>query len=152
MNERRRKAVKGGSRSRFQRLFGTCERARFLISKSLDKKLSWGEALQTYGHLATCSSCRHYRNHLQIIRRLIRCYCAAHPEVAAAWRLSDEARERIKKVIRDKEQMPESQQNEIDLPGYSFHFQLARWWARQLAAVIAVRIKSLSCSPSISPV
>jgi len=84
-----------------------CRVSRFLISKSLDRKLPWGEKFRLYVHLATCSSCRRYQRQLQTIRQLVRCYCSRHPEVRdSSWNLSAEARNRIKKLLRDKMRRP----------------------------------------------
>jgi len=87
----------------FHLFFMGCGASRFLISKSLDQKLSWREKLRLYVHLATCSSCRRYRRQLQAIRQLIRCYCSRHPEARNSSRnLSAEARNRIKKLLQDR--------------------------------------------------
>ena len=87
----------------WQWLAGTCKRARFLISKSMDKRLSWGERLRVAVHLWTCKSCGHYRQHLRIIRRLLACHRAKYPELEGSyWKLSVEARARMKKLISEK--------------------------------------------------
>lgn len=149
MSEGNRVPDKGRRRARFLRLlFGSCDRTRFLISKSLDTRLSWREALRKYVHLATCNSCRHYRQQLRIIRRFVRCYCAVHPEVTANRRLSTEARERIKKEIRDRIQKPDSEQFQVEAPEYPRASRLLHL----IPAVVAVRIESLFCSPSMSAI
>ncbi len=90
-------------------LFGSCDRNRSLISKSLEIELSWKEKFRLYAHLSTCGSCRHYRQHLRIIRRMIRCYCSRHSEAGSGWQLSAEARERLKKLIQKKMHKPKNQ-------------------------------------------
>jgi Putative zinc-finger len=91
----------------FRVVFTGCEVSRFLISKSLDKELSWGERSRLYVHLAICSQCRRYRRQLKTIRQLIRCYCSHHPEVRnSSWNLSAEARKRIKRLLRQKMRRP----------------------------------------------
>lgn len=153
MSEGNRVPDKGRRRARFLRLlFGSCDRTRFLLSKSLDARLSWSEALRKYAHLATCSSCRHYRQQLQIIRRFVRCYRAVHPEAAANWRLSTEARERIKKKIRDRIQRPDSEQCQVEAPEYPRAFRLIHHSAHVIPVVVAVRTQSLFCSPAISTI
>lgn len=100
---------------RFRRsLFGTCTRTRFLISKSHDSRVSWKEALRIRTHVATCSSCRHYKRQLQIMRRLIRCYVSTHPEAEASWHLSREARERLKQIIRQKMQGADREEPQME--------------------------------------
>lgn len=89
-------------------LFGSCHRNRFLISKSLEIELSWREKFCLRAHLSTCRSCRHYRQHLRIIRRMIRCYCSRHSEAGSGWQLSAEARERLKKLIQKKMHKPKN--------------------------------------------
>lgn len=82
---------------------GACNHIRFLLSKSMDKKLTWRKRLRVATHLMTCSSCTHYRQHLHVIRCLISCYRAKHPEPEGSyWTLSIEARARMKKSIREK--------------------------------------------------
>jgi hypothetical protein len=90
-------------------VFGSCDRNRFLISKSLEIELSWQEKFSLYAHLSTCGSCRHYRQHLRIIRRMIRCYCSRHSEAGSGWQLSAEARERLRKLIQKKMHGPKNQ-------------------------------------------
>lgn len=154
MSKIRKVPGKSGRRSRFLRSRpGRCDGTRSLISKSLDAKLSWREALHKYAHLATCSSCRHYRQHLRIMRRLIRCYCAAHPEAEANWRLSFEARERINKKIRDTMHKPDAEQLHVETPERPLGSRSVwRRPAQQLSVAIAVRIQSCFCSPGISPI
>lgn len=102
-------------------VFGSCDRNRFLISKSLEIELSWQERFRLYAHLWTCGSCRHYRQHLRIIRRMIRCYCSHHPEAGSSWQLSAEARERLKKLIQDKTHKPKNQRARfLSALGFSF--------------------------------
>lgn len=67
--------------------------------------LSSYQRLRLRIHLWRCTSCRHYKQNLEVMRTLIRNYCAAHKQVDSyAWRLSDEARERMKRMIREKMQ------------------------------------------------
>jgi hypothetical protein len=90
-------------------LFGSCDRNRSLISKSLEIELPWQEKFRLCAHLSTCGSCRHYQQHLRIIRRMIRCYCSRHSEAGSGWQLSAEARERLKKLIQKKMHKPKNQ-------------------------------------------
>jgi hypothetical protein len=154
MNNISRAPGKSGRRSRLLGVrIGSCDSTRLLISKSLDAKLSWREALHKYAHLATCSSCRHYRQNLRIMRGLIRCYCAAHPQAGANWRLSSAARERINKKIRETMHKPDAEQLHVELPERPFGSRSV-WQrpAQQLSLAIAVRIQSCFCSPRISPI
>jgi Putative zinc-finger len=91
-------------------VLGSCDRSRFLISKSLETELSWREKFLLYAHLVTCRSCRHYKQHLLIIQRMIRCYCSRHPQAGSSWQLSAEARERMKKLIQEKMRKPKTDQ------------------------------------------
>src|SRR4051794_39185187 len=103
-SNRKRKARPG------RLVFGSCNRSRFLISKSFETELSWWEKLRLYAHLATCVSCRHYKQHLRIIQRMVRCHCSRHPQAGSGWQLSAEARERMKKMIQDKMRKPKTDQ------------------------------------------
>jgi hypothetical protein len=93
-----------------QPVFGSCNRSRFLISKSFETELSWREKLHLYAHLATCGSCPHYKQHLRIIQQMIRCYCSHHPQESSGWQLSAEARQRMKKLIQSKMRKPKTDQ------------------------------------------
>lgn len=141
--------IKSISRSLRFLLFGTCGRTRLLISKSLDKKLSWREALCANTHLATCGSCRNYRHHLHVIQRLIRCYCSAHSDAGANWRLSADARERIKKVIQDKIHKPETKQLQVGPRRCSLRLRPVQHLAQQFPAVTTARMQPLACVPNI---
>lgn len=80
-----------------------CEHVRFLISKSLDVKLSFQERLRLRMHLWRCHDCTHYRQNLQTMRQRIRDYCATHPQPENShWRLSTEARSRMKRSIQEE--------------------------------------------------
>ena len=102
------------NRKRWMRLsqpvFGSCNQSRFLISKSFETELSLREKLRLYAHLATCGSCPHYKQHLRIIQRMIRCYCSHHPQESSGWQLSAEARQRMKKLIQNKMRKPKTDQ------------------------------------------
>jgi hypothetical protein len=119
MREKNKQNKKHGARLGHL-LFGSCDRNRSLISKSLEIELSWQEKFRLCAHLSTCGSCRHYRQHLRIIRRMIRCYCSRHSEAGSGWQLSAEARERLKKLIQKKMHKPQNQRARFPFaPGFS---------------------------------
>jgi len=85
--------------------FVHCEKAIFLISKSLDKKLSLYERTILRWHVSVCKTCSEYQQELELIHGLLRVH---HPGVEEpgdanlSARLSDEARQRIKKLLAER--------------------------------------------------
>jgi exonuclease VII large subunit len=79
-----------------------CAKAAFLVSRSLDRKLSWLEQAQLHLHLALCRLWTWPQKEIAWIRRLLR----QDVEESAggcdnAIKLSDEARQRIKDALKD---------------------------------------------------
>jgi anti-sigma factor ChrR (cupin superfamily) len=75
----------------------SCKYAALLLSRALDTPLTWRERLSLRVHLAICDMCRRFRQQLDAIQRAMR--RSIDPEE----RLSDEARERIRKRLQDGE-------------------------------------------------
>jgi len=85
---------------------GSCEKAVGLISQSLDMKLPWRKRIALAVHTWICSQCRRYREQLRIVRQIAR---TSDAEIASlegpgsSVSLTPEARERIKKALREFE-------------------------------------------------
>lgn len=85
---------------------GRCEKVLFLISQSLDRKLSFLESLSLRWHFYLCRRCRHEKDALVAMRRLLRLY-REDSEAAADSSdemLSDKTKERIKEVLKKRMQ------------------------------------------------
>jgi putative zinc finger protein len=82
-----------------------CEKAIFLISQSLDKKLSLRERTILRWHLIVCEECSQYAQELELIQGLLRIHHQGVEEPDSAnlpARLSEEARQRIKKLLAEQ--------------------------------------------------
>lgn len=83
---------------------GRCEKILFLVSQSLDRKLSFVESLSLRWHFFVCKRCRQEREALIKMQQLLRLYREDSDESvqSAEEMLSDETKERIKEVLRKK--------------------------------------------------
>lgn len=81
-----------------------CEGIARLISESLDRELGWWERAALRSHVVYCSACRRYRRQLEQLRRAMRQLAdrLASGVPAPDSRLPDEARERIKRALRQE--------------------------------------------------
>ncbi|HEX3316356.1 MAG TPA: hypothetical protein VHR72_15765 [Gemmataceae bacterium] len=75
----------------------SCKYAALLISRSLETPLTWRERLSLRVHLAICGMCRRFRRQIDAIQQAMR---RSH---STEERLSEEARERIRKRLQDGE-------------------------------------------------
>jgi hypothetical protein len=78
----------------------SCKEISELVSDSLDRDLPWYQRLQVRVHLLMCRLCSRFRRHLLLLRQAARqlpLEDAAEPGAS----LSPEARERIKRAIRN---------------------------------------------------
>jgi hypothetical protein len=85
--------------------FVHCDKAIFLISQSLDKKLSLRERTILRWHLIVCKKCSQYQGELELIQGLLRVHHQGAEEPGGAnlsARLSEEARQRIKKLLAER--------------------------------------------------
>ena len=81
----------------------SCKRAAELISLSLETPLTWRQRLALAFHLAFCAMCRRFRRQSRLVQQ-------AGPEAGRPEQLpgrekttlSEEARQRIKKALRDR--------------------------------------------------
>ncbi len=80
----------------------SCRHVTELISTAHDRSLTRFERLAMRTHLLTCRACRRYRLQLQSIRQLLRLKVEDIDMVRAEEDavLSDEARERIRALLR----------------------------------------------------
>ncbi len=76
-----------------------CEEASRLSSESLDRALSGSDRLAWRLHLLVCVSCRRYRREILTLRRISTRF--HDPVDSPAATLPEEARERIKRSLRD---------------------------------------------------
>jgi hypothetical protein len=85
------------------RRLASSRKATSLVSQSLDRKLSVRERTALAVHMRLCSYCVHFREQLEVMRRVlgIREDDVEGPESSRSISLSPESRERIKKVLRD---------------------------------------------------
>jgi len=83
---------------------GRCEKILFLVSQSLDRKLSFVESLSLRWHFFVCKRCRRERDSLIKMQQILRLYRedADRSTQSAEEMLSDETKERIKEVLRKK--------------------------------------------------
>lgn len=83
---------------------GRCEKIIFLISQSLDRKLSFLERLTLRWHFLTCRKCRREKEALIALRRLLHMYREDGEDRIdpSAEMLSEETRQRIKKVLKQR--------------------------------------------------
>lgn len=50
----------------------TCKEAHRLVSEDLDRDLPLGERLRVRMHLLACTSCSHFRDQMQFLRKAMR--------------------------------------------------------------------------------
>jgi hypothetical protein len=81
----------------------SCKDATRLISQSMDASLPITKRISVRIHLLTCIFCTRYEQQLRLIRETLRRISATedHPEWPAGENLSPEARDRIKKSLRN---------------------------------------------------
>ena len=75
----------------------SCKYAALLLSRALETPLTWRERLSLRVHLAICGMCRRFRRQIDALQQ------AMKRSSASEERLSDEARERIRKRLQDDE-------------------------------------------------
>jgi Putative zinc-finger len=81
-----------------------CRDAARLVSESLDRKLTRAEQWAVRLHLLYCIACRRYRHQLFLIKSALRrppADCCEDEESFRATKLDPEARERIKRRLRE---------------------------------------------------
>jgi hypothetical protein len=80
-----------------------CRAISELVSQSMERDLSWRQRMQVWMHLAMCRMCAGFARQLRFLRRAARANAerlgsdSSEPEPA----LSQEARDRMKAVLRD---------------------------------------------------
>ena len=82
----------------------TCKQMSVLMSESMERPLSVRERVVLRLHLWVCIWCVWYFEHLQLLRATLReraAAAAADDDAAAALHLSLEARERIKRTLKE---------------------------------------------------
>jgi len=73
----------------------SCKDVTHLLSQSQDRRLSWAERFGVRLHLAYCRGCRRFARHLEFLRTA----AGRLRRESAAWRLSSDARDRIKRRL-----------------------------------------------------
>ena len=81
----------------------SCRDVTQLISESMDTSLPIGKRIGVRFHLLMCKFCARYERQLLLIRETVRRFMATEekPVGAPGETLSEEARERIKKSLRN---------------------------------------------------
>ncbi len=79
----------------------SCEEVSILVSESLDHKLPLGKRVNLWLHLFMCRLCRWFRKDLRHLEKVTRRYPreAEHDSADSTIGLSEESRERMKRVI-----------------------------------------------------
>ncbi len=76
----------------------TCKRAAELISRSEEAPPGWWVWLQLHSHLALCGMCARFRRKVHLLQRP-GCECG---EPFPQERLTEEARDRMKRALQDR--------------------------------------------------
>jgi hypothetical protein len=76
----------------------SCKRAAELISLSQEAPLRWRQRLALALHLCVCGMCRRFRRQTRLLERAGR----AAPEAPGEVALPAEAKDRIKRALRDQ--------------------------------------------------
>jgi hypothetical protein len=74
-----------------------CEKASQLASRAMDEKLSFRLNMALKLHLLLCRSCSNFTQQLNFLREAVR-----HSGKRIEFKLADEAKRRIAKVLKDK--------------------------------------------------
>lgn len=82
-----------------------CKDITRLLSKAQDRRLTLRERIQVRLHFIICVWCERYGEHLHVLRRRLR-EAPEHTHEMGCGHLTTEARERIKKTLR--EQLPKA--------------------------------------------
>jgi hypothetical protein len=75
-----------------------CRRVSEKVSASLDGTLPWHHRMMIRFHMLMCTYCTDFRRQLRIIRKTGRCESSSGKSEPV---LSEQARERISKVLKD---------------------------------------------------
>jgi Putative zinc-finger len=75
-----------------------CEKASQLASRAMDEELSFRQNMALKLHLLLCRSCSNFTQQLNFLREASR-----HSGKRIGFKLADEARRRISKVLKDKQ-------------------------------------------------
>ena len=75
-----------------------CEKASQLASRAMDEKLSFRQNMALKLHLFLCRSCSNFTQQLNFLREVSR-----HSGKRIRFKLADEAKRRIAKVLKDKQ-------------------------------------------------
>ena len=83
----------------------SCKEVTHLASQTLDAPLSRRQRWAMRLHLAYCVLCRRFVRNLRFLNQALKRARDAHPECfSARGKLSRQARERIRRVLQDKQQ------------------------------------------------
>jgi len=75
-----------------------CEKASQLASRAMDEKLSFRQNMALKLHLLLCRGCSNFTQQLNFLRE-----AAHHSGKRIEFKLADEAKRRISKVLKDKQ-------------------------------------------------
>ena len=81
----------------------TCKDTSALVSESMDHKVSASKRLRIRFHLILCEFCRYYKEQLTTIRKVAQGLDEASLDQEASKPLKEDAKEKMKKMIRDND-------------------------------------------------
>lgn len=77
----------------------SCQEVSKLVSQSLDSRLTWWQRVRVRMHLLMCTLCGRFRKQSEFLRQAAQTY-SSKTETPTGPRLSEEARERIKRSLK----------------------------------------------------
>lgn len=80
-----------------------CKDASHLISERQERRLSLGERWGLRVHLWMCVNCRRFATQIDLLRRAMRALSARLEDAEYGPELSQEARQRIRKALAERE-------------------------------------------------
>ncbi len=80
----------------------SCKHAAELLSQARDTRLRWWEGLSLWLHLAGCALCRRFRRQSQLVEETGRAIGAESVVDENSGRLSEDARARIRRALRER--------------------------------------------------
>lgn len=83
------------------KMMPTCKEVSERVSRSLDEKLTLRERIGVWMHLSMCGLCSMYNKQLDLMNRMFKSMPAQDSKEQPFFSLSEEARENMKKAVKD---------------------------------------------------